>query len=236
MARFYVPEPRIEEGVLRVEGSEVKHIRKVLRLKTGDRITIFDGLAKEYEGKIKIGKLNVDENPVTAGEYAVMSIPTLKLFKNGKMVDEWRETGLKYPHEYWANSCYGMCQYLLVPWTGTGTQYGRSAVGPLKTSSYFSPQTTILCQDSAEQKNEGGDDTLGLFPGYTTILDQWSPTSYLQPYYPGVDLSSGWWRHGKASATLWVPGNVSRIRFVPRNVGIDYRCYTGERPERPPKL
>jgi prepilin-type N-terminal cleavage/methylation domain-containing protein len=155
---------------------------------------------------------------------------------NGKMVDEWRETGLKYPHEYWANSCYGMCQYLLVPWTGTGTQYGRSAVGPLKTSSYFSPQTTILCQDSAEQKNEGGDDTLGLFPGYTTILDQWSPTSYLQPYYPGVDLSSGWWRHGKASATLWVPGNVSRIRFVPRNVGIDYRCYTGERPERPPKL
>lgn len=52
MARFYVPEPQIEKGLLKVDGSEVKHIRKVLRLKTGDRITIFDGLTKEYEGTI----------------------------------------------------------------------------------------------------------------------------------------------------------------------------------------
>ncbi len=49
---------------------------------------IVSALAKEYEGRIKIGKLNVDENPVIAGEYAVMSIPTLKIFKNGKVVDE----------------------------------------------------------------------------------------------------------------------------------------------------
>lgn len=49
---------------------------------------IISALAKEYEGRIKTGKLNVDENPVTAGEYAVMSIPTLKIFKGGKIVDE----------------------------------------------------------------------------------------------------------------------------------------------------
>ncbi len=49
---------------------------------------IISALAKEFDGKIKIGKLNVDENPVTAGEYAVMSIPTLKIFKEGKVVDE----------------------------------------------------------------------------------------------------------------------------------------------------
>ncbi len=49
---------------------------------------IVSALAKEYEGKIKIGKLNVDENPVTAGEYAVMSIPTLKIFKDGRVVEE----------------------------------------------------------------------------------------------------------------------------------------------------
>ena len=52
MARFYVPQPRIEKGMLKVEGEEVKHIRKVLRLKEGDEITVFDGLGKEFEGTI----------------------------------------------------------------------------------------------------------------------------------------------------------------------------------------
>jgi thioredoxin 1 len=45
---------------------------------------IIEELAKEYEGKVNIGKLNVDENPQTAGSYSVMSIPTVMLFKNGK--------------------------------------------------------------------------------------------------------------------------------------------------------
>lgn len=43
-------------------------------------------LAKDYEGKIKVGKLNVDENTQTAGEYGIMSIPTILMFKNGKPV------------------------------------------------------------------------------------------------------------------------------------------------------
>ncbi|MFH1832941.1 MAG: thioredoxin [Candidatus Levyibacteriota bacterium] len=44
---------------------------------------IIEELAKEYEGKVKIGKLNVDENSDTATKYAVMSIPTLLIFKKG---------------------------------------------------------------------------------------------------------------------------------------------------------
>jgi 16S rRNA (uracil1498-N3)-methyltransferase len=52
MARFYVPQPRIEKGMLKVEGEEVKHIRKVLRLRAGDEIAVFDGLGKEFEGMI----------------------------------------------------------------------------------------------------------------------------------------------------------------------------------------
>jgi 16S rRNA (uracil1498-N3)-methyltransferase len=57
MPRFYVPNPRIEQELLKVEGSEVRHIRRVLRLKVGDRLVIFDGSAKEYEGII------VEESP-----------------------------------------------------------------------------------------------------------------------------------------------------------------------------
>jgi len=52
MARFYVPQPRIEDGMLKVEGDEVKHIRKVLRLKAGDEISVFDGLGNKFEGDI----------------------------------------------------------------------------------------------------------------------------------------------------------------------------------------
>ena len=43
-------------------------------------------LAKDYEGKVSIGKLNVDENTETAGQYGVMSIPTIMIFKNGQPV------------------------------------------------------------------------------------------------------------------------------------------------------
>ncbi|MCS6769062.1 MAG: thioredoxin, partial [Candidatus Caldarchaeum sp.] len=44
-------------------------------------------LAKQYAGKVVFGKLNVDENPKTAAEYGIMSIPTLIFFKKGKPVD-----------------------------------------------------------------------------------------------------------------------------------------------------
>jgi len=43
-------------------------------------------IGKKHEGKIKVGKLNVDENPLTAGKYQVMAIPTLLLFNGGKLV------------------------------------------------------------------------------------------------------------------------------------------------------
>jgi len=45
-------------------------------------------LAQEYEGKIKVGKLNVDNAPDTAQNYGIMSIPTLLYFKNGELVNK----------------------------------------------------------------------------------------------------------------------------------------------------
>lgn len=44
-------------------------------------------LAKEYEGKFKVAKVNVDENPNIASNYGIRSIPTIMLFKNGKLED-----------------------------------------------------------------------------------------------------------------------------------------------------
>jgi thioredoxin 1 len=45
---------------------------------------VVDELATEYDGKVSFVKLNVDDNPQVAGQYGVMSIPTLILFKDGK--------------------------------------------------------------------------------------------------------------------------------------------------------
>lgn len=48
---------------------------------------IIEAMARDYAGRILFGKLNVDENHVTAMQYQVMSIPTLLVFKNGELVD-----------------------------------------------------------------------------------------------------------------------------------------------------
>jgi len=48
---------------------------------------IVEELAKEYAGKVFFGKLNVDENPRTAGRFQIFGIPTLLIIENGKEVD-----------------------------------------------------------------------------------------------------------------------------------------------------
>ncbi len=48
---------------------------------------IVEELAQEYAGKLKVLKLNTDENPEVAGRYQIMSIPTILFFKNGQPVE-----------------------------------------------------------------------------------------------------------------------------------------------------
>ena len=48
---------------------------------------IVDEIAKEFEGRIKVVKLNTDENPNVASQYGIRSIPTLMVFKEGQKVD-----------------------------------------------------------------------------------------------------------------------------------------------------
>jgi len=49
---------------------------------------VLEQLADEYDGKIKIGKVNVDENPASPSQYGVRGIPTMILFKDGEIVDQ----------------------------------------------------------------------------------------------------------------------------------------------------
>lgn len=49
---------------------------------------VIDELAREYEGKIKVCKMNVDENSVSPSKYGIRAIPTLILFKGGELVDQ----------------------------------------------------------------------------------------------------------------------------------------------------
>lgn len=53
---------------------------------------ILESLAPQFEGKIKIGKVNVDDEPAIAERYNVMSIPTLIAIKNGEIL--WQQVGL----------------------------------------------------------------------------------------------------------------------------------------------
>jgi len=48
---------------------------------------ILEEVAQEYAGKLTIAKVDIDENPMTPNEYAVRGIPTLLLFKDGKLLD-----------------------------------------------------------------------------------------------------------------------------------------------------
>ena len=49
---------------------------------------IIDELAAEYEGKVRIVKMNVDENPATPTKFGIRAIPTLMLFTNGQAIDQ----------------------------------------------------------------------------------------------------------------------------------------------------
>ncbi len=50
---------------------------------------VIEKLAEEMEGKVKIGKLNVEDSPNTATKYGIMSIPAFKVFKNGEVTHEF---------------------------------------------------------------------------------------------------------------------------------------------------
>jgi len=65
---------------------------------------VLDELAGSMQGRVKIVKLNVDENPDTAAKYGIMSIPTLMIFKNGEMASRQIGAAPKQKLEQWITS------------------------------------------------------------------------------------------------------------------------------------
>jgi prepilin-type processing-associated H-X9-DG protein len=151
--------------------------------------------------------------------------------------DEWHDDNRYYPVDFWRNSQYGMCQYLL-------TKFGTDTDEPAavkRTTSYKIPAKMIFVQDAAEQKMEGEEDSIGLFPGQSSVLIQWIGSgpasggaySGLASLYSGYHFDNEWYRHNRGCQTAWVDGHASRIRFTSLKKGIDYRHYTGAAPLNP---
>jgi len=121
---------------------------------------------------------------------------------SARIVDEWRETGLRFPREYWLNSSYGINQFAIM---APDTAPPR----PRKLSAIANPTTTIFAQDSAEQRMEGPEDSLGLWPGYSECLTQWKQR--LAGFYPGVRMEFEWFRHrSEPTRPPFSPGRTER--------------------------
>ncbi|WP_295586786.1 thioredoxin [uncultured Oscillibacter sp.] len=59
---------------------------------------VIDSLAQQFDGKVLVGKVNVDEEPELARQFGVMSIPTVVFLKNGKEID--RKVGVMPPESF----------------------------------------------------------------------------------------------------------------------------------------
>jgi len=62
---------------------------------------ILEHLAKQYEGKVNVGKVNVDENPQRAAQYRIQAIPTMIAFHDGERVDQMVGLGSRSALEQW---------------------------------------------------------------------------------------------------------------------------------------
>jgi len=103
MPRFYVRESRIENGILKVEGEEVRHIRKVLRLRIGDDLSVFDGSGKEVEGTlveegsswVSVKVRNILPSRRESGLDVVLAQSLLKGEKMDYLIQKATELGVK---------------------------------------------------------------------------------------------------------------------------------------------
>lgn len=88
MAGFTFTDSNFEQEVLKAQGLVLVDFFAVWCGPCKMMAPIMDKLAEAYKGKVKIGKLDVDENQQVGEKYGIQSIPTLIFFKNGELVDK----------------------------------------------------------------------------------------------------------------------------------------------------
>ena len=81
----YVTDDAFDEEVLKAEGPVLVDYWAEWCGPCKMITPVLEEIAKEYGGKLKIAKLNIDENPATPPKYGIRGIPTLMLFKNGNV-------------------------------------------------------------------------------------------------------------------------------------------------------
>jgi prepilin-type N-terminal cleavage/methylation domain-containing protein len=141
-----------------------------------------------------------------------------------KRVDEWQETGLKYPTSWWLNSSIGISSFVVGGLDPSGFTINTRT--RRRIDSFQNPSSTIFANDSGEQKMEGADDSLGLFPGSRECLSQWK-YGY-QEYYGAFKWEYEWFRHNRRALAIWMDGHSSSLPYSKQ--GYDYRWYTGAAP------
>lgn len=84
MSILNLEEKNFEEEVLKAEGKVLIDFYADWCGPCKMMSPIIDEIAEEVQGKLKVGKVNIDENPELAMKYGVMSIPTIMIFENGE--------------------------------------------------------------------------------------------------------------------------------------------------------
>lgn len=86
MAEVVINEANFEEVVLKADKPVVVDFWATWCGPCNQQAPILEDFANEFDGKYIVGKIDVDENQQLAGEHNIMSIPTIKVFKNGSAV------------------------------------------------------------------------------------------------------------------------------------------------------
>lgn len=100
--RFYFQSQKIKEHIMALQFTDANFQSEVI---SSDKLSVIDfwaewcgpcraigpiieDLSKEYEGKVKVGKVNVDENPQISMNFGITSIPAILFVKGGKVIDK----------------------------------------------------------------------------------------------------------------------------------------------------
>ena len=97
MAAYMINKNNFQEEVLQERGTVVIDFFAPWCMPCKKMSPVVDKIAQEYEGSVKVGKVNIEEEPELAKDFGVMSIPTLIVMKEGKV--QKRSVGLKTKKE-----------------------------------------------------------------------------------------------------------------------------------------